>query len=98
MTTEKTCPIEKIRYAAAELHYLANGALKFPLLLTDKFDEAAEACALAIAEYLQARQEQRDAEMERMVERGQDAAEDARGRSGKFHYDEEMPLDEAFEG
>jgi hypothetical protein len=36
--------------------------------------------------------------MERMVERGQDAAQEARGRSGKFHYDEEMPLEQAFEG
>jgi hypothetical protein len=62
------------------------------------FEAAAEACALAIAEYLQARQDQRDKEMEAMTERGQDAAEEARGRSGKFHYDEEMPLDEAFEG
>ena len=61
-------------------------------------DESAEAAALAISEYLQARQDQRDAEMERMVERGQDAAQEARGRSGKFHYDEEMPLEQAFEG
>jgi hypothetical protein len=36
--------------------------------------------------------------MEAMTERGQDAAEEARGRSGKFHYDEEMPLEQAFEG
>jgi hypothetical protein len=65
---------------------------------TPHFDAAAEACALAISEYLNARQDQRDAEMEAMTERGQDAAEEARGRSGKFHYDEEMPLEQAFEG
>ena len=62
------------------------------------FDEAAEATALAISEYLQARQDQRDAEMEAMTERGQDAAQEARGRSGKFYADDELNVLDAFEG
>jgi len=89
--------ISTIRGHALDLERLAR-LTQMSVPYTPHFDAAAEACALAIAEYLQARQDQRDAEMERMVERGQDAAEEARGRSGKFHYDEDMPLEQAFEG
>ena len=95
MTTKEH--IKTLHIYALDLEWAANIA-KDNESHIPHFDAAAEACALAIAGYLQARQDQRDAEMERMVERGQDAAEDARGRSGKFHYDEEMPLEEAFEG
>ena len=95
MTTEQH--IERIRKHAAKLEWVAFNTQK-NWINTPHFDAAAEATALAISEYLNARQEQRDREMERMVERGQDAAQEARGRSGKFHYDEEMPLEQAFEG
>jgi uncharacterized protein (DUF608 family) len=95
MTTKEH--IKTIEKAATNVSWDANMALCSDTYITS-FDEAAEACALAISEYLNARQQQRDAEMERMVERGQDAAQEARGRSGKFHYDEEMPLEHAFEG
>jgi len=89
--------ISNIRGYALDLEFAARASQVNTAAIPD-FDAAAEACALAISEYLQARQDQRDAEMERMVERGQDAAEEARGRSGKFHYDEDMPLEQAFEG
>jgi hypothetical protein len=95
MTTEQH--IAEINILAEDLAWQSSIAIKNELHIPF-FDAAAEACALAISEYLQAQQDQRDAEMERMVERGQDAAQEARGRSGKFHYDEEMPLKEAFEG
>ena len=89
--------ISTIRGHALDLEFTARAA-QVSTAAIPHFDEAAEACALAIADYLQARQDQRDAEMERMVERGQDASEEARGHSGKFNYDEEMPLEQAFEG
>jgi hypothetical protein len=95
MTTEQH--IHKILNSTKPLFLKAALWISLPQYIP-RFDAAAEACALAIADYLQARQDQRDAEMERMVDRGQDAAEEARGRSGKFHYDEEMPLEQAFEG
>ena len=95
MTTEQH--IAEINILAEDLAWQSSIALKNESH-TPFFDEAAKACALAISEYLNARQDQRDAEMERMVERGQDAAEDARGRSGKFYADEELNVLDAFEG
>jgi hypothetical protein len=95
MTTEQH--IYNILKSTKALFSEAHLSLNLPSHIPH-FDAAAEATALAISEYLNARQDQLDAEMERMVERGQDAAQEARGRSGKFCYDEEMPLEKAFEG
>jgi hypothetical protein len=95
MTTEQH--IYNILKSTKALFAEAHLSLNLPSHIPH-FDAAAEATALAISEYLNARQDQRDAEMEAMTEQGQDAAEDAHGRSGKFYADEELNVLDAFEG
>jgi len=95
MTTEQH--IAEINILAEDLAIQSSIAVDIRIHIPH-FEAAAEATALAISKYLNARQQQRDREMEAMTERGQDAAQEASGRSGKFHYDEDMPLEQAFEG
>jgi hypothetical protein len=97
--------IRAINILAEDLAWQSSIAIKNETYIPH-FDAAAEATAVAIAEYLNARQDQRDAELEAMTERREDEVdkwhrrmqEESRERSGMFHYDEEMPLEQAFEG